>query len=119
MATRSYDIEMAAKIGVAPAVVLETLILWIGLNRAKGENEHDGKFWTTVKISEMKAFFPEFTDREIIHNIKKLKNAGIIMSKRFGEDYFDQTRSYTLTDLYYKEFVGDYISGCAEVIHGT
>lgn len=65
----SFNINVAKKLGIASAVILNNLYWWIDKNRANDKHFHDGYYWT---YNSRKAFveqFPYLTERQIEYKV--------------------------------------------------
>ena len=95
--TRSYDVDIALKLGgVAEAVVLREIAFWCDKNAAKGLNQHDGRTWTYNTQKQWQEKFPEFKNIRAV--LKSLEDGGWIVSGVYNKIGFDRTKWYALTD---------------------
>lgn len=97
----SFDTEVAEKVGVTAAVLLQNIYFWTEKNRANGQNIHDGKAWTYNSKKAFSELFPYLTSRQIDYALTKLKERGIIVTGNYNKDPRDQTLWYAITDFGY------------------
>lgn len=93
-----FDVELATKYGVNCAVILENLHYWIIKNEANGVNFHDGRYWTYNSRKAMAKLFPYLSERQIETTIKKLIDAGLVVTGNYNNVPYDRTLWYALTD---------------------
>lgn len=97
----SFNIEIAKKLGIAPAVIFNNLRYWIEKNKANGKHFYDGYYWT---YNSMKAYvlqFPYLTERQIDYALKKLIKEGYIITGNYNKASFDRTLWYAITQKGY------------------
>lgn len=97
----SFDTEVAEKVGVTAAVLLQNIYFWTEKNRANGQNLHDNRAWTYNSKKAFSELFPYLTARQIDYALTKLKDSGIIVTGNYNKDPRDQTLWYAITDLGY------------------
>ena len=93
----SFNINVAKKLGIASAVILNNLYWWIDKNRANDKHFHDGYYWT---YNSKKAFveqFPYLTERQIEYALRKLIDGGYVITGNYNKASFDRTLWYAIT----------------------
>lgn len=93
----SFNIEVAKKLGLAPAVILNNLYWWIEKNKANNKHFYDDYYWT---YNSRKAFctqFPYLTERQIEYALRKLINEGYVITGNYNKASFDRTLWYAIT----------------------
>lgn len=93
----SFNINVAKKLGIASAVILNNLYWWIDKNRANDKHFHDGYYWT---YNSRKAFveqFPYLTERQIEYALRKLIDGGYVITGNYNKASFDRTLWYAIT----------------------
>lgn len=93
----SFDIRIAEKYGIQPAIILNHLYFWIEKNRANKQNFHDGYYWTYNSKKAFAELFPYMTERQIDYAIKKLIDGGLVITGNYNEIAYDRTLWYAIT----------------------
>jgi hypothetical protein len=103
----SFNIDIASKYGVIPAVLLENLAFWILKNKANEKNFYDGDFWTYNSIKAFSKLFPYLSEKQIRLGLKKLIEAKLIKTGQYNKNSYDRTMWYALEinskSIYLKE----------------
>ncbi|AFA50246.1 hypothetical protein [Acetobacterium woodii] len=94
----NFDIDVAEKLGVNAAIVVQNLQFWIKKNEANDKHFHDGRYWTFNSIKAWKELFPFWSDRQIRKILDDLIEKGIIIKGNFNELKYDRTLWYAFTD---------------------
>ena len=93
----AFDSEVAELVGVNAAVLFRNIEFWVEKNATNGQNEHDGRFWTYNSVKAFSEQFPYMTEKQIRSALKRLEDAGLVMTGVFNELAYDRTKWYTLT----------------------
>lgn len=93
-----FDIELAKKVGINAAILLENIAFWVRENEANRRNYHDGKYWTYNTKHALHEQFPYMSEKQISTALQKLIDAGYIVKGHYCEDARDRTLWYSLTD---------------------
>lgn len=93
----SFNIDVAKKIGIAPAVILNNLYWWIEKNKANEKHFHDGYYWTYNSRKAYVTQFPYLTERQIEYALKKLIDEEYIITGNYNKASFDRTLWYAIT----------------------
>lgn len=102
----SFDVDIAAKYGMAEAVILKHLYYWVQKNALNGENFCNGRYWTFNSIKAFSGIFKYCSERQIRYILKKLKDQGLILIENHSENPYDRRLWYTLTDKGLELFEG-------------
>ena len=94
----SFDVEIAEKYGIVPAIILNHLQFWILKNKANNVNFYDGYYWTYNSIKAFKELFPYVSEKQIITALSKLENEGLIITGNYNKIAYDRTKWYALTE---------------------
>lgn len=94
----SFDVELAEKIGLHEAIILQYISNCIEVNRSKNQYWGYGNWWVRMPMSSLIENFPYLTARQMGYSIEKLKNSGHILSANHNENKYDQTKWYALTE---------------------
>lgn len=92
-----YDTDVASKIGINCAVLLNYIAYWCYNNRNKGDHIKDGKPWMYATIPEIVKTlgFPSYNTFR--RTVQKLKELGYILVKQ-EQDSMNRTNWYTVTE---------------------
>ena len=96
--TYHFDGRIAAMYGVDEAVFIAMLQFWIAKNEANDRHFHDGRYWTYNSIRAMERLFPWWSKRQIERIVKKLKDAGVVLTANYNRDSHDRTLFYSLDE---------------------
>lgn len=97
----SFDVNVAKKCGINPAIVFQHLYFWIEKNRANEKHFYDGHYWTYSSAKALTVIFPYMTDRQIEYAISKLIESGMIITGNYNQSAYDRTRWYAITKFGY------------------
>lgn len=95
----SYNVSVAADVGINAAVVFYNICFWVEENHANRRNFINGKYWTYNTVKALHTIFPEMTGKQIEYALKKLKDGGYVESAILSEDTRDRTNWYTVCDF--------------------
>lgn len=98
----SFDVEVAEKIGIIPAVILKNIYFWVEHNRVNDVNLHDGYYWVYNSKKAFLTWFSYLTERQIEYALTKLRDNGYIKVGNYNKNSFDRTLWYTVTDKGYE-----------------
>lgn len=96
-----FDINIAMKYGIQPAIILNNLYFWIEKNRANEKHFYDGYYWTYNSMKAFSELFPYMTERQIDYAIKKLVESGLIIKGNYNKSSYDRTCWYAITKAGY------------------
>lgn len=99
----SFNIEIAKKVGIAGAVLLNNIYWWVDKNAKNQRNYFEGKYWTFNKKSAYLEQFPYLTENQLEYALTKLRDSGYIEVGNFNASKYDRTLWYTLTEKAYNE----------------
>ena len=92
-----FDINIAMKYGIQPAIILNNLYFWIEKNRANEKHFYDGYYWTYNSMKAFSELFPYMTERQIDYAIKKLVESGLVIKGNYNKSSYDRTCWYAIT----------------------
>jgi hypothetical protein len=90
------DVNLAVKLGVNEAIVLQQINYWIEANKKAGRNFEEGRYWTYNSIKEWHEQLPFLAEKTIKRAIDNLKNKDILITDNFNKAKFDRTLWYTI-----------------------
>lgn len=96
----SFDVEMAKKLGVNEAIMLQNIVFWLKKNKANRKNFFDGRYWTYNSYKAFVELFPFWSEPQIKRIIQSLAEQGVIVKGNYNESPYDRTNWYSLTDEY-------------------
>lgn len=100
----SFNIELAAEIGIAPAIVFHYMRYWIYLNIINNKNFVEGRHWTYNTMSAIQKHFPYMSLNTITRAVSKLIEKGFLLDGCYNKDPYDKTKWYTLSDMAMSRF---------------
>lgn len=95
----SFDTDVAAEVGVVPAILYRNILHWVEKNKANGRHLHDGRYWTYNSMPAFQTLFPYLTKRQIEYSLKQLTDKGWIAVGHFADDKKDRTNWYTILKI--------------------
>ena len=98
--TYSFDTELAQKLGVNEAILLQNIVFWLLKNKANGSNYYDGRYWTYNSHKAFKELFPFWTENQIRRILESLFEKGVILKGDYNSSPYDKTKWYALSDNY-------------------
>ncbi len=93
-----FDVNIAKKIGVNPAIILHNIYYWIDHNKKNEKNFYDNNYWTYNSIKAFEKQFPYMSSSQIRNNLKKLIDDGYIITGNYNSSSYDRTMWYAITD---------------------
>tara|TARA_R110002167_G_scaffold365418_1_gene589965 strand:+ start:41 stop:805 length:765 start_codon:yes stop_codon:yes gene_type:complete len=115
----TFNVDLATKVGLNQAILLNHLFYWHQINSSKKHNIKDGSVWTYNTAVEFSKIFPYLTPRQIIYSFGKLKQEGYIISGNYNKAPFDQTKWYSLTEKALELFVNCNLHNVNSNIHNV
>lgn len=94
----SFKVGAAQKVGVNAAVLLDGIVGWVRHNAANGSNYNDGYYWTYNSVRAWAELYPYMTEKQVRTALKKLEDAGYVISGSYNKKGFDKTKWYAVTD---------------------
>lgn len=96
--TYQFDINIAQKYGVDEAIILSHLRHWIKVNRANGDNFHEGRTWTYNSVRAFAEIWPFWTAKHIRRTLNGLVTAGVLVKGNYNASGYDRTSWYAFAD---------------------
>ena len=94
----SFDVDIAVKHGVHAAVLHQSIVFWVLKNKANGKHMHDGRHWTYNSARAFSELFPYLSADQIQRALKRLEEAGLLVTGCFNASPYDRTRWYSTAD---------------------
>ena len=90
--THSFSVDVACRIGVNSAIIIQHLAHLHKVCLGNGENWKAGRYWINKTIRAMNIVYPYLTVKEIRGCIEKMEQWGYIISAKISENHFDRTK---------------------------
>ena len=94
----SFDIDLAAEIGIKEAVIFKNIAYWVLKNEANKKHFYDGNTWTYNSVKAFSEIFYYMSPKEIRNALSRLERSGLIVSGNYNSMKTDRTKWYALTD---------------------
>ncbi len=94
----AFAVEMAVKHGLHAAILHETIRFWVVKNKANGRHLHDGRHWTYNSAKAFSELFPYMSPDQIQRALKRLEEAGEIVTGCYNASPYDRTRWYSCAE---------------------
>jgi len=94
----SFDVGYAIQYGVNEAIIIRHLQYYISRNRALGNNNHDGHWWTYTTIDSMSKVLPYMSIDKVRYAIDKLVSKGVLLKGSYSKKPMDRTIWYAFSD---------------------
>lgn len=88
--------ELACAIGLNEAIVVQQIHYWTERNKRSHTNFRDGHYWTYNTYAGWVKQFPWWSEHTIRRILKGLESSGIIVTGKYNNAGFDQTKWYRL-----------------------
>ncbi|NPA44810.1 MAG: hypothetical protein GXO49_04680 [Chlorobi bacterium] len=94
--THHFNVELATKLGLEKAIILQNISYWIEKNKANNTNIHDGKVWTYNSYEAFEKLFPYMKLNTIKRIIRELEKDDFLVSRNdLNENPYDKTKWYS------------------------
>lgn len=99
LTTHCFSVELAAKIGLREAIVLQHLYWWHQQNSAREEMNIDGRVWFYLTPAQVAEVFPYLSANAVRNILNELIEEGYLVKdhKGEGQQKFNRTNWYALT----------------------
>ena len=98
MSMHQFDTEIAKEFGIEESIILQNMLFWTEKNKANQRHFYEGRYWTYNSVRAFSELFPYMTDAKIRRSLKRLEEAGMIITGRFNKVNYDRTLWYSLTE---------------------
>lgn len=96
--THSFSVELAAKVGLEEALLLQHFYYWHQTNRENPDMVKDGRVWSYSSRKNILSVFPYLTDKKIRNTIDSLIGGGYLIKGEYAKDFTHKASWYSLTD---------------------
>jgi len=94
----SFDANLACKLSINEALVIEYFSFWISLNKKLDVKFKDGRYWTCQTQEGIAAHMPYFNRKQIMRILQKLVKKDIIIKANYNNFYHDRTTWFAFKD---------------------
>lgn len=94
----SFNVELAKKLGVLEAILLENIYFWIEKNKSNNKHFYDGKYWTYNSRKAFTEIFPYATERKIQLALERLEKCNLIVTGNYNKFANDRTKWFSITE---------------------
>ncbi len=98
--TYNFDIEIATRIGVDEAIMLNNFVYWLLKNKANNKNFFDGNYWTFNSVRAYSELFPFWNETQIRRILKSLIDQNVLVVGNYNQNAYDRTNWYSLSNEY-------------------
>jgi len=88
--------QLAYKIGLTRAVILQQIQYWVEYNKEKNQNFIHEKYWVFQSLENWHKYFPFMSLITVKRIFKSLEEEQIILSGNFHKDKFNKVKWYTI-----------------------
>ena len=97
---QSFTKELADKVGLQKAILLEYILYWVMKNARNKRNYHEEKYWTYNTINAYEDEFSYMGGSSIRRYLNSLEEDGWIETGNFNKIKMDRTKWYTIGKTY-------------------
>ena len=94
----SFDVNVACKIGLEKAILIQHIGYWLIKNKANHTCYKDGSYWTYTSSEALAEIFPYLNSRSIRRYMTELERDGYLKSAQFKKQNFWHIKYYALTN---------------------
>ena len=96
----NFNVEIATKIGVDEAIMLNNFVYWLLKNKANNKNFFDGNYWTFNSVRAYSELFPFWKESQIKRILKSLIDQNVLVVGNYNQNAYDRTNWYSLSNEY-------------------
>ena len=96
----SFNTDVAERYGLQEAILLDWIVFWLAENERNERNFYEGRCWVFNSAKALAEKFHYLSPNTIQKTLKRLEDAGIIISGNFNKNKFDRTKWYSIADEY-------------------
>lgn len=96
----NFNVEIATKIGVDEAIMLNNFVYWLAKNKANNKNFFDGNYWTFNSVRAYSELFPFWKESQIKRILKSLIEQNVLVVGNYNQNAYDRTNWYSLSNEY-------------------
>lgn len=95
---RMFYTEEAMRHGLDEAILINYLRLYISGNRARGQEQHNGRTYTYNTYEEIASQHPFWSKQKVGRMVRSLQEKGVILVDYLSEKPFDRTSYFAFVD---------------------
>ena len=99
-----FNADLAVKIGLHKAIVIQKVFWWLCKHEEKAENFFVGRYWNYNSIAKWHEQFPFFSEDTVKNIFRELRDDGILLAKNIKPN--DRTLWYSIDYIKLNELVG-------------
>ncbi|WP_442577829.1 hypothetical protein ACSBOB_19985 [Mesorhizobium sp. ASY16-5R] len=99
MNLQTFDVDIAHKYGLEPAILFQAIGYWCNHNKSKPDRQRDGKAWMYMSRREWLEEFSFIGEGTLRSSLQKLVDAGLVQTANYSEGMYARTTWYCVTDL--------------------
>lgn len=96
--SHGFDTGYAIAYGVDEAIMIKNLQFFITANANRGNNFHEGRFWTYDKLEDFPKHFPYWSVDQVRRVIRSLISQEVIIKGDFNKSWSNRTCWYAFKD---------------------
>ena len=96
----NFNVEIATRIGVDEAIMLNNFVYWLLKNKANNKNFFDGNYWTFNSVRAYSELFPFWKESQIKRILKSLIDQNVLVVGNYNQNAYDRTNWYSLSSEY-------------------
>lgn len=93
----SFDVDVAAKYGIAVAILLKHFDFWCEKNKENNKHYHDGRYWTYHSVKSLMELFPYFTRYQIRQALEDMVKEDLIIEGNYSNK-MNRSKWYALSE---------------------
>lgn len=98
MRIHTFSVDLAAKIGLIEAIILQNFYYWHQANAINEKMIIDGHVWIFQSVASLNEVFPYLSQSKIRGAIQRLINSGYLLVGNYNKAKFDRTKWYSISD---------------------
>ena len=96
--SHGFDTNYAIAYGVDEAIMIRNLQFFITANANRGQNFHEGRFWSYDRNQDFPSHFPYWNVDKCRRIVESLVEQGVIIKGNFNKRWSDRTTWYAFKD---------------------
>lgn len=92
-----FQPSIAKAYGIEESILFEYISSCCLENKKNNHNFFDGRHWVCNSVNEVACMFPYMTPSKITRSLKKLEDAGLVVSGHHDQDKWNRTKWYAVT----------------------
>jgi len=93
----SFNIEIAKRLDVNQAIIIENMAWWLKKNLANNRHIHDGSVWTYNSVNAFSELFPYWSKDQVRRILEKMESNNVIKVGNYNKVNYDRTKWYSVS----------------------